>query len=113
MSLIWNKKAECLLPLEKEQLQLERLQHIVKYAYERVPYYKKAFDKSGVKPSDINSLKDIEKLPFTSKAELRDAYPYGMFAAPMEDIVEIHTSSGTTGKPVVMGYTIADIELWR
>ena len=112
MSLIWNKKAECLLPLEKEQLQLERLQNIVRYAYEKVPYYKKAFDKSGVKPSDIKALKDIEKLPFTSKAELRDAYPFGMFAAPMEEIVEIHTSSGTTGKPVVMGYTVADIELW-
>ncbi|MEI7905388.1 MAG: phenylacetate--CoA ligase [Candidatus Firestonebacteria bacterium] len=112
MSLIWNKKAECQLPREKEQLQLERLQNIVKYAYERVPYYKKAFEKAGVKPADIKTLKDIHKLPFTSKADLRDAYPYKMFAVPMEEIVEIHTSSGTTGRPVVMGYTLGDIELW-
>jgi len=112
MTLIWNKKAECLLPKEKEQLQLERLQNIVKYSYERIPYYKKAFDKAGVKPSDIKKMKDIEKLPYTSKADLRDAYPYKMFAVPMSEIVEIHTSSGTTGRPVVMGYTLGDIELW-
>ena len=112
MTLIWNKKAECLLPKEKEQLQLERLQNIVKYSFERIPYYKKAFDKAGVKPSDIKKMKDIEKLPYTSKADLRDAYPYKMFAVPMSEIVEIHTSSGTTGRPVVMGYTLGDIELW-
>jgi|SRR3989339_205142 len=110
--LIWNPKAECMLPKERELLQLERLQHIVKYAYERIPYYKRSFDAAKVKPSDIKTLKDITKLPFTSKDDLRGAYPFGMFAVPHEEILEIHTSSGTTGRPVVVGYTASDIELW-
>ena len=110
--LIWNPKAECMLPKERELLQLERLQYIVKYAYERVPYYKKSFDSAKVKPSDIKTLNDITKLPFTSKDDLRGAYPFGMFAVPHEEILEIHTSSGTTGRPVVVGYTASDIELW-
>jgi len=110
--LIWNPKAESMLSKERELLQLERLQHIVKYAYEKVPYYKKSFDAAKVRPSDIKSLKDITKLPFTSKDDLRSAYPFGMFAVPHEEILEIHTSSGTTGRPVVVGYTAGDIELW-
>ncbi|OGF44261.1 MAG: phenylacetate--CoA ligase [Candidatus Firestonebacteria bacterium RIFOXYC2_FULL_39_67] len=110
--MIWNPKAECMLPKERELLQLERLQHIVKYAYERIPYYKRSFDAAKVKPSDIKTLKDITKLPFTSKDDLRGAYPFGMFAVPHEEILEIHTSSGTTGRPVVVGYTASDIELW-
>ena len=112
MNLIWNKKAECMLQHEREQLQLERLQHIVKYAYEKVPFYKKKFDKEKVKPSDIKMLSDIDKLPFTTKDDLREAYPFGTFAVPQDEIIEIHTSSGTTGKPVVMGYTMNDIDLW-
>ncbi len=110
--LIWNPKAECMLPKERELLQLERLQYIVKYAYEKIPYYKRSFDAAKVKPSDIKELKDITKLPFTSKEDIRSAYPFGMFAVPHEEILEIHTSSGTTGKPVVVGYTASDIELW-
>ncbi|MGZ7047781.1 MAG: phenylacetate--CoA ligase family protein [Methanobacterium sp.] len=110
--MIWNKEAECISLAQKEKLQLDRLQKVVKKAYENVPYYKKRFDEVGIKPEDIKTLNDIEKLPFTSKSDLRDAYPFGMFAVPEDDIVEVHTSSGTTGKPTVSGYTLKDIELW-
>lgn len=110
--MIWNREAECMTAGEMEELQLKRLQEVVKRAYENVPYYQKAFDDAGVKPEDIKTLQDIEKLPFTSKTDLRDAYPFGMFAVPDDDIVEIHTTSGTTGKPTVSGYTQNDIELW-
>jgi len=110
--MIWNREAECMTTGEMEELQLKRLQEVVKRAYENVPYYQKAFDDAGVKPEDIKTLQDIEKLPFTSKTDLRDAYPFGMFAVPDDDIVEIHTTSGTTGKPTVSGYTQNDIELW-
>ncbi len=110
--MIWNEKAECMSENDKEALQLERLQMAVKRAYESVPYYKKRFDELGVKPDDIKTLKDIEKLPFTTKDDLRDAYPFGMFAVPRKEIVEVHTSSGTTGKPTVSGYTRGDLEIW-
>lgn len=110
--MIWNRDAECMQAEEMEELQLERLQKVVKLAYENVPYYTKSFDDKGVKPEDIETLKDIEKLPFTSKTDLRDAYPFGMFAVPTDDIVEVHTTSGTTGKPTVSGYTQKDLELW-
>ncbi|MGB9978504.1 phenylacetate--CoA ligase family protein [Methanobacterium sp.] len=110
--MIWNEKAECMSENDKEALQLERLQMAVKRAYESVPYYKKRFDELGIKPEDIKTLKDIEKLPFTTKDDLRDAYPFGMFAVPRKEIVEVHTSSGTTGKPTVSGYTRGDLEIW-
>jgi len=110
--MIWNEKAECMSKEEKEELQLERLQETVKRAYENVPFYKKRFDENGIKPEDIKTLKDIEKLPLTTKDDLREAYPFGMFAVPRKDIVELHTSSGTTGKPTVSGYTKKDIEIW-
>lgn len=110
--MIWNEKAECMSENDKEALQLERLQMAVKRAYESVPYYKKRFDELGVNPEDIKTLKDIEKLPFTTKDDLRDAYPFGMFAVPRKEIVEVHTSSGTTGKPTVSGYTRGDLEIW-
>ncbi len=110
--MIWNKEAECMSEDQKEKLQLERLQKVVKQAYENVPYYRKRFDEAGVKPEDINTLKDIEKLPFTTKTDLRDAYPFGMFAVSEDEIVEVHTTSGTTGKPTVSGYTIDDLEVW-
>ncbi len=110
--MIWNKEAECMSAEEKGKLQLERLQKVVKRAYENVPYYKKRFDEVGVKPEDIRTLEDIEKLPFTTKTDLRDAYPFGMFAVSEEDIVEVHTTSGTTGKPTVSGYTVKDLEIW-
>ncbi len=110
--MIWNEKAECMSENDKEALQLERLQMAVKRAYESVPYYKRRFDELGIKPEDIKTLKDIEKLPFTTKDDLRDAYPFGMFAVPRKEIVEVHTSSGTTGKPTVSGYTRGDLEIW-
>ncbi|HTX61799.1 MAG TPA: phenylacetate--CoA ligase [Methanobacterium sp.] len=110
--MIWNREAECMARDEMEELQLKRLQEVVKRAYENVSYYKKAFGDAGVYPEDIQTLKDIEKLPFTSKSDLREAYPFGMFAVPVDDIIEVHTTSGTTGKPTVSGYTQNDLELW-
>ncbi|MGB9838221.1 phenylacetate--CoA ligase [Methanothermobacter sp.] len=110
--MIWNPEAECMSQEEKQELQLRRLQETVKRAYENVPYYNKRLTDLEVFPEDIETLDDIEKLPFTTKNDLREAYPFGMFAVPDEDIVEVHTSSGTTGKPVVSGYTRRDLEIW-
>lgn len=101
--------------LEREKLkemQLERLKKIVKYAYDNVLFYRRLFDEKGLKPEDIKTLKDIRKIPFTTKDNLREAYPYGMFAVPLKKVVRIHASSGTTGKPTVVGYTKKDIETW-
>ncbi len=108
----WNKEVECMPEEKLRELQLERLKQVVKRAYEKVPFYRKKFDEAGLKPEDIRTLEDIKYIPFTSKADMREAYPFGLFAAPLEEIVEVHTSSGTTGKPVVAGYTRKDIELW-
>ncbi len=110
--MIWNEEAECISQDEKEELQLKRLQEVVKRAYENVPFYKKRFDDNNIKPEDIKTIKDIEKLPLTTKDDLREAYPFGMFAVPRREIVEVHTSSGTTGKPTVSGYTKKDIKIW-
>lgn len=110
--MIWNEKAECMSEEEIKELQLQRLQSVVKRAYEKVPYYNRRFTDLKIEPEDIETLEDIEKLPFTSKTDLRDAYPFGMFAVDTEDIVEVHTTSGTTGKPTVSGYTEADLDLW-
>ena len=111
-NMIWNKEAECMEEDKKEELQLKRLQEVVKRAYENVPFYRRRFDDNNIKPDDIKTLKDIEKLPLTTKDDLREAYPFGMFAVPRKEIVEVHTSSGTTGKPTVSGYTKKDIEIW-
>lgn len=110
--MIWNEEAECMSARKREELQLKRLQKIVKRAYKKVPLYKKRLDDNNIKPEDIRTLKDIEKLPLTTKDDLREAYPFGMFAVPRKEIVELHTSSGTTGKPTVSGYTRKDIEIW-
>ncbi|AUB55937.1 MULTISPECIES: phenylacetate--CoA ligase family protein [Methanobacterium] len=110
--MIWNEEIECISEDELEKLQLKRLQEVVKRAYENVPYYKKRFDDEGIKPEDIKTLDDIQKLPLTTKDDLRAAYPFGMFAVPRQEIVEVHTSSGTTGKPTVSGYTRQDLEIW-
>ncbi|AEG18616.1 phenylacetate--CoA ligase family protein [Methanobacterium paludis] len=110
--MIWNEEVECMSEDNKKDLQLKRLQSIVKKAYENVPYYKKHFDDAGIKPEDIKNLKDIEKVPYTTKNDLREAYPFGMFAVPRKEIIEVHTSSGTTGKPTVSGYTRGDLEIW-
>jgi phenylacetate-CoA ligase len=93
-------------------LQLERLQWSLKHAYEHVPHYRRKFDAAGVRPQDCRSLEDLARFPFTTKADLRETYPFGMFAVPMERIVRIHASSGTTGKPTVVGYTAKDIDTW-
>lgn len=97
---------------ELEALQLERLQALVKRVYEKIPFYKESFDKAGVCPEDIKSLDDLTKLPFTVKQDMRDAYPFGLFAVPRKDVVRIHCSSGTTGTATVVGYTQADLERW-
>ncbi len=110
--MIWNKKTECMSVEEKEELQLRRLQEVVKIAYENVNYYKKRFNEMNVHPDDIKTLEDLNKLPFTSKTDLRDAYPFEMFAVPHDEIVEVHTTSGTTGKPTVSGYTQKDLDIW-
>jgi phenylacetate-CoA ligase len=93
-------------------LQLQRLQWSLRHAYENVPHYRKAFDAKGVRPSDCKTLADLSKFPFTTKHDLRDNYPFGMFAVPREQVVRVHASSGTTGKPTVVGYTKADIDHW-
>lgn len=94
-------------------LQNERLLRLVQRVYNNVEFYKKKMDKSGVKPDDIKSIDDLSKLPFTTKQDLRDNYPFGLFAVPMREIVRIHASSGTTGKPTTVGYTRGDIEVWK
>ena len=96
----------------KKALQSESLKGLVKRAYDRIPFYTEKFDELGLKPAHISSIEDIVKLPFTNKIDLRDNYPFGMFAVPMSEVVETHTSSGTTGKPVIGGYTKKDIDLW-
>ena len=93
-------------------LQLDRMKATLHQAYERVPHYKKKLDAAGVHPSDLKELADLAKFPFTTKEDLRQNYPFGMFAVPMADIVRIHASSGTTGKPTVVGYTKTDIDTW-
>jgi phenylacetate-CoA ligase len=111
-------KAFALEPVEKcsaeelRALQLERLQWSLRHAYDNVPHYRKKFDAAGVKPQDCRALEDLAKFPFTSKADLRETYPFGMFAVPMDKVVRIHASSGTTGKPTVVGYTAKDIDTW-
>src|ERR1700726_1968434 len=93
-------------------LQTKRLAWSLAHAYYNVAHYKKAFDKAGVHPADFKQLSDLEKFPFTVKTDLRDNYPFNMLAVPRENLVRVHASSGTTGKPIVVGYTRADIETW-
>ncbi len=109
--MIWSKE-ETLSRQEMEKLQLERLQETVARVYEKVPYYRAKMDEKGVKPQDIQTLADLAKLPFTTKQDMRDTYPFGLFAVPRDEIVRIHASSGTTGKPTVVGYTRGDLDTW-
>lgn len=95
-----------------EALQLERLQALIKRVYQKIPFYKESFDKAGINPEDIKSLADLTKLPFTVKQDMRDAYPFGLFAVPRKDVVRVHCSSGTTGTATVVGYTQKDLENW-
>jgi len=110
--MIWNSERETMADGKKKALQSEQLHSLVKRLYERIPFYTKMMDEIDLKPGDVSSIDDIEKLPFTTKTDLRDNYPFGMFAVPMSEVVETHTSSGTTGKPVIGGYTKNDIDLW-
>ena len=93
-------------------LQLQRLRHTLRHAYENVAHYRQAFDRTGVRPDDLQQLSDLARFPFTTKADLRDNYPFGLFAVPREHVARIHASSGTTGKPTVVGYTKNDIAIW-
>jgi phenylacetate-CoA ligase len=111
--MIWNKEIECMSREEMRKLQSERLKELVNRVYSNVPFYRQRMDVQGVKPSDIQNIDDIVKLPFTYKNDLRDHYPFNLFAVPMKEIVRIHASSGTTGKPTTVGYTKNDIENWR
>jgi phenylacetate-CoA ligase len=108
----WERDKECMDREELEQLQLERLQSTLNRVYAHVPFYRKKFDAMGITPEDVGSLADLARLPFTTKADLRDNYPYGLFAVPLREVVRIHASSGTTGAATVVGYTRNDIRTW-
>ena len=110
--MIHNPEMECMSREDMKKLQSERLVATVKRCYETVPFYKRKMDELGVKPEDIKSIDDVTKLPFTTKYDLRDEYPFGLQAVPMDKIRRIHASSGTTGKPVVGTYTQADLDMW-
>lgn len=109
---VYKPEIECAPRAQIEALQLAKLKETVAYAYERVPYYHDKMDEMGVSPDDIRTLDDVRKLPFTDKAVLRDTFPFGLFAVPLNEIRELHSSSGTTGKPVVVGYTDDDMDMW-
>ena len=110
--MIWNPEMETLPRDRLRAVQLDRLQRTARRVYESVPFYREVFDKHGVKPADIRTLEDLRRLPFTRKADFRDTYPTGLFAVPVNQVVRIHASSGTTGKPIIAGYTRADIQMW-
>ena len=110
--MIWNEAMECLGDEEKKALQSERLVKLVRYVYDNVEFYRRRMDEAGVSPDDIKGIDDIVKLPYTTKNDLRDTYPFGLFAAPRSEIVRIHASSGPTGKATVVGYTKNDIKNW-
>ncbi len=109
---VWDPEHETMSRDELRRLQSERLVATVKRVYERVPFYRRKFDEAGITPDDIRSVDDLPKLPFTVKDDLRDNYPFGLFAVPLDHVVRVHASSGTTGKPTVVGYTRQDIDLW-
>jgi len=110
--MIWDKQGECLDRKTLREIQLERLKWTLNRVYENVPFYRKKFDEAGITPERIKTLDDVKRLPFTTKNDLRDNYPFGLFASPRREIVRIHASSGTTGKPIVVGYTRNDLETW-
>ena len=108
----WQEEIECASREQITQWQNERLVKTVKHVYDNVELYRKRMDEAGVKPDDIKSIDDLKKLPFTYKQDLRDEYPYGLFATPLKDVVRLHASSGTTGKQIVVGYTRNDLDIW-
>ena len=109
---LWNPEAETMSRQERAALQGECLRKQVERAYERVPFYRQAFEECGVHARDIQAIEDVEHLPFTMKEDFRTTYPYGLFAVPLSEVIRLHASSGTTGKPVVGGYTRADLAMW-
>ncbi len=110
--MIWNETIECMNREEMRKLQSIRLRRVVEHAYHNSPFYRKKMQEMGITPEDIHSIDDIVKLPFTVKQDLRDNYPFGLMAVPMSEIVRLHASSGTTGKPIVVGYTRKDLSIW-
>ena len=119
MKTFQEKEGFPLDPIEKasrdelQALQLERLKWSLKHAYDNVEHYRKKFDAAGAKPGDLKTLDDLAKFPLTNKSDLRETYPFGMFAVPMDQVVRIHASSGTTGKPIVVAYTREDLQVWQ
>ncbi|MCL2766022.1 MAG: phenylacetate--CoA ligase [Treponema sp.] len=111
--MIFNPEYECMEGEARKKLQLAALKNLTETLYSKVPFYHQKMNEAGITPRDIHSITDIEKLPFTTKEDLRDNYPYGLRACPQDRIVEVHMSTGTTGKPVVNEYTIKDIDIWR
>ena len=102
------------MPREQlRELQLERMKKSIRHAYDNVDFYKKSFAEAGVTPDDLTCLEDLAKFPFTVKTDLRDTYPFGLFAVKLKDVVRLHASSGTTGKQIVVGYTRHDLEIWN
>ena len=112
MDVMYQPELEAMPREQLEALQLERLKKLVVYVYERIPFYKKSFDEAGFDPCALSSLDDLAKAPFTTKQDMRDAYPFGMFAVPQSETVRIHASSGTTGTATVVGYTAHDVDVW-
>jgi len=110
--LYWQEEYETMTRDKLEELQLQRLQQTLQRVYDNVPFYRQSLDEAGISPGDVKSLADLQKMPITVKKDLRDNYPFGLFAAPMEKVVRVHASSGTTGKPIVVGYTKNDINNW-
>ena len=110
--MIWREDVECAAPADLKELQSGYLKKLIPYIYQNCPVYKKKLDAAGVKPDRIKSIDDIKRLPFTTKEDMRDYYPYGLFSAPQDQIKEIHVSSGTTGNPTLVGYTKDDLKLW-
>ncbi len=110
--MIWNREMETMHRKKLEELQLQRLKWTVDLCYNNIPHYRQKLDAVGFKPGMLKSLKDIRHIPFSTKADLRDTYPFGTFGAPLKDIVRVHASSGTTGKPTVVGYTKQDLDNW-
>jgi phenylacetate-CoA ligase len=110
--MIWNRTAETMTRSDLEALQRRRLADLVARVHAKVPFYREAFDRAGVRPDQVRSLDDLRRLPFTRKADLRDHYPFGLFAVSLDQVVRVHASSGTTGKPTVVGYTRADLGVW-
>lgn len=110
--MIWNQNKECMSLSQKQELQSSRLGKLVDRLYHHTPFYRNKLQELNINPGDITSIEDISRLPFTTKDDLRDNYPYGLFAAPMSNIIRLHASSGTTGKPTVVGYTRRDLAIW-